>query len=85
MIEVAVVARSAKSALAGLLDGRLKVKVAAVPVEGAANAELIKFIAKQLKVPKSNIALISGQTSKRKTLQVEGITETEAKNALKVT
>jgi uncharacterized protein len=82
IVEVTVVARSAKSALVGLLDGRIKIKVAAVPVEGRANAELIKFLAKKLKVPKSGIELVSGQTGKRKTLKIEGITEAEVKNAL---
>jgi hypothetical protein len=59
---------SSKNKIAGLYgDDTLKINIKAPAVEGAANKELIKFIAKTFKVPKSRIS-IKGETSKRKIL-----------------
>jgi uncharacterized protein (TIGR00251 family) len=51
----------------------LKVKLAAPPVEGAANAELVKLFAKKLRVAKSSVTIVSGETSKTKRLRVDGV------------
>jgi uncharacterized protein len=59
----------------------LKVRVRAAPIEGQANAALIVFIAKALKVPKSRVSLIAGDTARLKCLEVEGV-EAEALDAL---
>lgn len=53
-------------------DVRLKVGVTAVPENGKANAALIKFLAKKLKLPKSAVRLIGGDTSRQKLLFLEG-------------
>lgn len=60
-------------------DGRpyLKVRVASPPVEGAANAALIGFLAKTLKVPRSGIRLASGDTSRLKRLELDGLDSTD--------
>lgn len=56
-------------------DGRpyLKVRVASPPVEGAANAALIGFLAKTLKVPRSAVRLAAGDTSRLKRLELDGL------------
>ena len=51
---------------------RLKVRIAAPPVDGEANIEVIGFFAKLLKTPKSHISLVRGETSKRKDLLLRG-------------
>lgn len=51
----------------------LKCSVTAIPENGKANAALIKMLAKECKIPKSAITLISGDTSRMKRLRVEGI------------
>ena len=56
-------------------DGALKVSVTAPPVDGAANAAILKLVAKALGVPKSSIELVGGQRSKLKTLAIEGVDE----------
>ena len=66
--------RARKSEVIGVHDGRLKVKVSAPPVDGAANEELIKVFAKLLSVPKSKIEILSGEKSKQKVIQVKGLT-----------
>ncbi len=48
----------------------LKVNLAAVPEDGKANLELIKFLAKILKIPKSKIEIIRGEISRMKVLQI---------------
>ncbi len=60
---------SGKNEIAGIYDDTLKVKVKAPAVEGAANKELVKFLAKRFKVPKSEVRFVSGETSKRKRIR----------------
>ena len=60
---------SSKNKIAGLYGDMLKINIKAPAVEGAANKELIKFISKEFKIPKSDIE-IKGETSKKKTLIV---------------
>ena len=63
---------ASKSEFVGLYGkDALKVRVAAPAVEGAANKELIKFIAKSFKVPKSSVELVSGQSSKIKLIKLK--------------
>ena len=70
--EVRVIPRSSKSEIVGEYDGALKVKLASPPVEGAANDELIKIIAKAFDVPKSAVEISAGHTSKRKMVRISG-------------
>ena len=77
ILTVRVTPKASRSALAGttaLPDGRtaLAVRLAAPPVEGAANAELIAFLSKTLDVPKSSVTLASGATARIKTLRIVG-------------
>jgi uncharacterized protein (TIGR00251 family) len=69
---VRVVPRASKTAIAGEHDGALKVRVAAPPVEGAANAELTRFLAKRLGIPTRAVEVVGGHTSKTKVLRAEG-------------
>jgi len=48
------------------------VRIAAAPVEGAANQELIKLLAKAFKLPKNAVQIISGSTSKNKIVRIQG-------------
>ena len=61
-----------KTEFAGLHGDALKIRLAAPPVDGKANEALIKFVAETLKLPKSAVNLKSGQTSRRKVLEVSG-------------
>lgn len=71
---VRVVPRASKSAVAGEHGGALKVRVAAPPVEGAANEELARFLAKQLGVAARDVEVLSGHASKSKRVRVRGAT-----------
>jgi uncharacterized protein (TIGR00251 family) len=59
-----------KTEVAGLHGDALKIRLAAPPVDGKANAALIEFVADRLGVAKSTVILKSGQASRRKVLEV---------------
>ena len=61
-----------KTEFAGLHGDALKIRLAAPPVDGKANEALIKFMAERLNLAKSAVTLKSGQTSRRKVLEVAG-------------
>ncbi len=63
-----------KTEFAGLHGDALKIRLAAPPVDGKANEALVKFVAGVLRLPKSAVNLKSGQTSRRKVLEVVGAT-----------
>jgi len=71
---VRVAPRASRSAVAGEHDGALKVRVAAPPVEGAANAELARFLARALEVPAGRVEVVSGHGSKSKLVRARGAT-----------
>jgi len=62
-----------KTEVAGEHGDALKLRLAAPPVDGKANAALIAFLADQLAVPKQSVVLKSGQTSRRKVIEVDGL------------
>ena len=69
---VRVVPRASRSAIVGEHDGALRVRVAAPPVDGAANAELIHTLAKAFNVPRSAVEITAGHSSKLKHVSVIG-------------
>ena len=77
-IEVRVVPRSGRSGIAGTRGGALLVRLNAPPVEGAANAELVKVIADALGVPRRAVTIASGERSRTKRVRVEGVSEAAA-------
>jgi hypothetical protein len=74
LVDVHVVPRASKTAIVGTHDGRLKVSLAAPPVDGAANEALVAFFAEALGRPKRDVELTRGETSRKKTLAIRGVT-----------
>lgn len=72
-IEVYIQPRASKTEFAGTHDGLIKIRIAAPAFENAANLALIDFIARHLEIPKRNVRVISGSASRRKILEIEGI------------
>ena len=68
-----VVPRASKSEIVGEHDGALKVRIASPPVDGAANLELVKLFSKTFGVSKSEIEILSGQTSKTKQIKIANL------------
>ena len=70
--DVRVIPRARKTAIAGLRDDAVVVRLAAPPVEGAANDALVAFVAEWLAVPRRAVHILSGERSRRKRLAVDG-------------
>jgi len=70
MLAVRVQPRASKAAVEDVRDGVLRVRLTAPPADGAANEQLIKLMAKYLGVPKSRLAIIKGQASRDKVVEL---------------
>ena len=64
------------------MDGAVKIRVAAPPVDGAANLELIKFVSKLLDIPRNKVEIASGTLSRHKLLRVTGVSVERCASAL---
>ena len=76
-LEVKVQPRSSRNQIAGEQNGMLKIKLTAPPVDGEANTALVDFIAQFLKIPRKNVNLIKGETSRNKLVEITGFTSDE--------
>ena len=70
MLDVLVAPNAKRTVCMGLHDGVLRIRLAAPPVDGAANEALLRWVADQLGLPRSAVALARGATSKRKQLAI---------------
>lgn len=66
--------RASRTEIVGEHDQGLKIRVAAPPVEGAANAELMSFLAKVLGVARSSVRVVKGEHGRHKVVEVDGVT-----------
>jgi uncharacterized protein (TIGR00251 family) len=81
-LEILVQPRASRTRVVGEHDGRLKIQLAAPPVDGEANAALIAFLADALSVRKGDVELARGDTGRRKTVHVAGVTAAAVLHAL---
>jgi uncharacterized protein len=77
-IDVLVQPRASRTRVLGEHDGRLKVQLAAPPVEGEANAALVELLAGALGVRRADVAIARGETGRRKTVRVAGVSAADA-------
>ncbi len=81
IIKIKIVPNSSKNDLI-LEEEFIKIKVTAQPIENKANKALIEFLSKLLKIPKTNIEILKGDTSKEKTLLIK-VLDTEKRALIK--
>jgi uncharacterized protein (TIGR00251 family) len=74
ILTVKVIPRAGRTAVAGTRDNTLLVRLAAAPVDGAANTALIDLLSETLGVPKRQITIVSGEKSRTKRVKVVGVT-----------
>jgi uncharacterized protein (TIGR00251 family) len=74
--------RASKNEIGEALGSELKIKVTAPPVDAAANEALIELLAKKLECSRSQVQLIRGQTSRHKTIRIQGISAAEVLKGL---
>lgn len=77
--------RAARTEVDGRHGDAIKIRIAAPPVDGAANEELIRFLAKALSLPRSAVRLTGGATGRRKTVEIGGMSRAEAEQRLGLT
>ncbi len=81
-LTLAVQPGARRTEIVGEYDGCLKLRVQSPPVEGAANAAIISWIAKLLGVKQRDVTLTRGLRSRRKTLEIQGVTCETASSVL---
>ncbi len=70
LVDLVVQPRASRTRIVGEHGDRLKVQIAAPPVDGEANAELVAHLAATFAVPRRDVVLVSGETGKRKTVRL---------------
>jgi len=68
ILNIKVIPRAHKNEIVKVLDDEIKLKIHAPPVEGKANAEIVKFLASIFKIPKNDVEIIKGISSSRKSI-----------------
>lgn len=81
-MKIRVQPRASRTEVAGVHGDAVKIRVAAPPVEGEANDELVRFLAKVLGVSGSDVELVRGRTSRTKRVRIHGIGAREARKRL---
>ncbi len=82
VIKVKLLPRSSRNHIAGKEEDRYKIKVTAPPVDGKANEALIKLLAKKLGIPGRDIEILSGHTSRLKTIRIQDLSPGDISNRL---
>ncbi|MBI5440641.1 MAG: YggU family protein [Deltaproteobacteria bacterium] len=81
-VDVWVQPRASRNELCGLREDALKIRLAAPPVEGEANAALVRFLADLTGAPRSSVELVRGHSGRRKTVRIRGVSAEQARQAL---
>jgi uncharacterized protein (TIGR00251 family) len=74
--------RASRTELAGLHGDALKVRLAAPPVDGAANEALVIFLSERFAVPRRTVRIVSGAQSRAKTVEIDGLTAEDLRRLL---
>lgn len=82
LLNVKIIPNAPRSKVDGMLGDLLKIRIQAPPVDGKANAALLKFLAQELDVPASNLTVLSGHTGRIKRIAVAGVKKQQAEKSL---
>lgn len=84
LLSVHVQPNASKTDYAGIHGAALKIRVAAPPVEGAANDAVVEWLADQLSIPCARVSIHSGAGSRRKRVLVNGLTAEQVRAGLRL-
>jgi uncharacterized protein len=84
-VDIRVIPRARKTTIDGERDGALLVRVAAPPVEGAANDELVRYFAAALRLPRASVRLVGGARGRRKRLALDGVAPDAVQELIRAT
>ena len=82
-IKVKLHPQAGRNSIDGIQEGKLKVNVTSPPEKGKANEALLKLLSRILGIAKSNIEIVSGETSREKVILVKGFDAEKIKSLLK--
>jgi len=74
-LQFRVIPRASRTGVDGERAGAILVRLAAPPVEGAANAALITFLSDTLSIPRRHITIVAGEQSRNKRVKIDGLDE----------
>lgn len=80
---VKVIPRAQRDEIVGVEGDAVKIRLNAPPVEGRANDALVKFLAEVLRIPRAQIEIVRGETSRHKVVRVRGVSLEKLKNVFK--
>lgn len=83
-IDVRVIPRARKTELGGVRDDAVVVRLAAAPVDGAANEALVDYFAALLRLPRRAVRIVSGERGRRKRLALAGVTAEAVRQLVKL-
>lgn len=83
ILEVKITPNASRNEILRWEGTRLVIKIQGVPEKGKVNENLIEFLSKTLKIAKSRIEIVSGQTSRLKKLDIQGVSLEEIKELTK--
>lgn len=81
-IDLRVIPRARTTRFGGVRDDRLVVRLAAPPVEGAANDALLEFLADTFDVPRRSVRILSGERGRQKRVAIAGVTADQIRSTL---
>lgn len=81
-LAIKVIPRASRDEVQDLVNGELRIRLRAPPVDGEANRALLKFLGRQLGIPPSSLQLVRGQTGRHKCVRIPGLTRHQAEAAL---
>lgn len=81
-VRVRAQVRASRTEIVGEHDGALKIRIAAPPVDGAANEELVRHVAKRVGVAQSRVRILSGGTARSKVVEIDGVDAATVRRAL---
>ena len=73
LLNVRVVPRASRDEIRRQADGTIRIRLQAPPVEGKANAALVRFLARRLDLPRSAVRILAGANSRHKRLEISGL------------
>ena len=81
-LPIKVITRASRLEIAGVIDGMLKVRLTAAPVDGQANRQLIEFLAERTGLSKSAVEIVAGEDSNKKIVSFNGLNNAELEQRL---
>ncbi len=81
-LSVRIQPRASKNDMSLMEGGKLKIRLTAPPVDGAANEALVKFLADRFDVGRSQVEIVSGHTAREKIIRIDGVTGVDVQRVL---